>query len=113
MDIIKEISSVLSLIISLATVITMIYGFKKFLTKPRDTLAERVAALETKQKDTENRLEKGNERFHEQDDTNELLFRSIFALISFEVQYCMTEGKPLSDDLKKANSDLHDYLARK
>ena len=46
-------------------------------------------------------------------DTNEVLIRSVFALLEFEVHYCETEQKPISKNLERAKDDLHDYLASK
>lgn len=91
----------------------MIYGFGKFLAKPHDTLEERVAVLESKQRENERQSSKLGERCEEQDDTNEVLIRSTLALIEFEIQYCLTEKKPMSSDLEQAKADLHRYLAKK
>ncbi len=113
MEIITIILTFLSLIISLSTVCSMIYAFSKFLSKPHDTLEQRVIMLEVKQKELEREKEKLRERCHEQDETNEVLTRSTLALIEFEIQYCLTEKKPMSKDLEKAKEDLHHYLAKK
>lgn len=105
--------TVLQSLITFGTFCTMVYTFKKFLDKPRDTLEERVAVLESKQKDTEERLERGNKRFDAQDDTNEVILHSVLALIEYEIQYCLTEGKPISTDLDKVKNDLHTFLTRR
>ena len=113
MEKLQIVLTVLSLIISLGTVCTLVYGFTKFLAKPRESLEERVAVLESKQKDLERDKEKLNIRCKEQDDTNSVLIHSVMALIEFEIQYCLTENKTLSKDLEKAREDLHSYLAKK
>ena len=89
------------------------YGFYKFMNRPHDTLEERVNLHELEIKEIKQSLLQGNDRFREQEDTNEVLIRSVFALIEFEVHYCETEQKPISKNLEKAKDDLHDYLARK
>ena len=61
----------------------------------------------------EKSLHEGNDNFREQAETNEVLIRSTFALLEFEVHYCETEHKPISKNLEKAKDDLHDYLAKK
>ena len=48
-----------------------------------------------------------------QEKTNEVLIRSVFALLEFEVHYCETEQKPITKNLERAKDDLHDYLAQK
>lgn len=105
--------TVSSLFISLCTAGTLVYGFGKFLAKPHDTLEQRVSLLERHNQEFIRMLEKINRENHEQDDTNEVLIHSVMALIEFEIQYCITEKKPISHDLEQAKSDLHRYLAKK
>ena len=113
MEVIQIILTILSLVISLCTVCTLIYGFGKFLAKPHDTLEQRVTVLEVKMKELERGKDKLDIRCKEQDDTNGVLIHSVMALIEFEIQYCLTEKKPMSKDLEKAREDLHNYLASK
>ena len=101
------------LILTLFNIAIILYGFYIFLTKPRITLEKRVQALEVKLAEAEKSLLQGNDRFRSQDETLEVLIRSTLALIEFEVQYCITENKPISDDLKKVKEDLHIYLSHK
>lgn len=117
---ISEIKDILSIIISFATIITLSYTLYKFSRKPHDTLEERHDALEKRVdehdvilKRHEESMHLGNDRFREQEDTNEVLIRSVFALLEFEVHYCETEQKPISKNLERAKDDLHDYLASK
>lgn len=113
MEMLQTVLTVLSLIISLGTVCTLVYGFGKFLSKPHDTLQERVAVLEAKQRDFERNGENLIIRCKEQDETNSVLIHSVMALIEFEIQYCLTENKTLSKGLEKAKEDLNNYLAQK
>lgn len=110
MDVIIKIAQ---LVLTLFNIIIILYGFYIFLTKPRTTLEKRVQALEIKLAEVEKSLLKGNDHFRSQDETLEVLIRSTLALIEFEVQYCITENKPISDDLKKVKEDLHIYLSHK
>jgi len=110
MDVILKIAQ---LVLTLFNIIIILYGFYIFLTKPRTTLEKRVQALEIKMAEVEKSLLKGNDHFRSQDETLEVLIRSTLALIEFEVQYCITENKPISDDLKKVKEDLHIYLSHK
>lgn len=101
------------LILASLNIIIIIYGFYIFLTKPRNTLEKRVQALEVKLAEVEKSLLQGNDRFRSQDEALEVLIRSTLALIEFEVQYCLTENKQISDDLKKVKEDLHIFLSHK
>lgn len=104
---------ILQLILAFANVCVIGYGFYKFLSTPRDNLETRVSTLEFECKEFKKSLLQGNDRFREQDSTNEVLIRSTLALIEFEMQYCLIEHKEMTDDLKQAKKDLKDYLAQK
>ena len=91
----------------------MIYGFKKFLDKPRNDLETRVQEVEIKIKEIEYSLKQGNDKFREQEVTNQVVLHSILALIEFEIQYCLTEHKNVSPELQKAKDDLHNYLSNR
>lgn len=110
----------LQIILSGFNICILLYAFVRFLGRPHDTLeekhnalAKRVNALDVKIDEINKSLHEGNDRFREQDETNEVLIRSTFALLEFEVHYCETEHKPISRNLEKAKDDLHDYLAKK
>ena len=105
--------TIMQFILTFGNLCIMMYALKTFLNKPHDTLEERVAVLEAKQDEVERRLHQGNKRFDEQDDTNEVILNSVLALIEFEIQYCLTEGKPISPDLDKAKNSLHKFLSRR
>ena len=113
MDYLSLILKLFQIILTIFNIIIILYGFYIFLTKPRTTLEKRVQALEVKMAEAEKSLLQGNDRFRSQDETLEVLIRSTLALIEFEVQYCITENKPISDDLKKVKEDLHIYLSHK
>lgn len=101
------------LILTTINIIVMAYAFLKFLKKPRDTIEQRLGVLEVEVKEIKVSLLQGNDRFREQDDTNEVLIHSVLALIEFEIQYCLTEHKDLSRDLERAKEDLHNYLSKR
>lgn len=111
---------ILQTILAICNIAILGYGFYKFLNKPHDSLEakheelkKRVDAHDVEIGDVKNALRQGNDRFREQEDTNEVLIRSVFALLEFEVHYCETEQKPISKNLERAKDDLHDYLAKK
>ena len=116
----NQFSDVLKVLLQVAQVVALIYAGYKFTRKPHDTLEEKHEALK-KQIDVntyeieeiKRSLLQGNDRFREQENTNEVLIRSVFALLEFEVHYCETEQKPISKNLERAKDDLHDYLAKR
>ena len=110
---INPISDVLKVILQIAQVVALLYAGYKFTRKPHDTLESRVTALEEKNKDMELSLLKKDERIRELDEANGVIMRSVLALIEFEIQYCLTENKPMSKGLEKAKESLDDYFAKK
>lgn len=105
--------TILQLILAAGNLVIMIYALSKFLAKPHDSLSQRVTVLEVKVNEHDLALKKGNDRFKEQDSANEVLLTSLLALIEFEIQYLLTEDKPISRDLEKAKDKLHAYLAKR
>ena len=110
---VSEFLPILQTLLAIGNLAIMLYALSKFLTKPHDTLEQRVIALEVKVKDHDQALHQGNDRFRDQDTTNETLINSTLALIEFEMQYCLTEKKPMSDGLKDASDKLHKFLAKR
>lgn len=104
---------VLQIILAFFNICVLGYAFLKFLNKPHDTLEERVNAHDVEIREIKASLLQGNDRFRDQEDTNEVLIRSVLALIEFEISYCLTEHKEMSKDLERAKDDLHSYLSKK
>ncbi len=86
---------------------------KKNAAEPFNNLKCRVDAHDVEISDIKQALKQSNDRFREQEDTNEVLIHTAFAILEFEVHYCETEHKPISKNLEKAKDNLHEYLARK
>ncbi len=108
------------LLVAVFTLCGMLYAFKTFLSKPKDSMIKRIIELEVEVKELKNSLHQGNDkfrkqddRFRKQDDTNEVLLYSILALIDFEMQYCLTEKVAMSDDLKNAKEDIQKFLSKR
>lgn len=110
---VQTILPILQMILAFGNICVLGYALIKFLNKPHDSLEDRINEHDIKIKAIEASLLQGNDRFREQEDTNEVLIRSVFALLEFEVHYCETEQKPISKNLERAKDDLHDYLAKK
>lgn len=120
---IQNILPYLQAVLTFANICVMGYVFIKFLGKPHDTLEERVEALEDKiekldaeldvrQRDIENQLRQGNDKFRSHEKILEVLLTCTLALINFEVHYCETEHKDISEDLEGARKELNKCLAK-
>ena len=110
---VQTVLPVLQLILAFMNICVLLYALMRFLNRPHASLEDRVNALDVEIREIKESLKQGNDRFREQENTNEILTRCTFALLEFEVHYCETEHKPISKNLEKAKDDLHDYLARK
>lgn len=110
------IAFVIGLLGAILTVLNIIDKASALKTKsetPFKTLTDKVEEHEVRLNKVESSLYLGNDRFREQENTNEVLLRSLLALIEFEIQYCLTENKPISKDLEKAKDDLHSFLSKR
>jgi hypothetical protein len=101
------------LVLTFGNICVLAYALYKFLNRPHDTLEDRVNAHEVEINDIKKSLLQGNDRFREQDDTNEVLLHSVLALIEFEIQFCLVEHKEMSAGLTKAKEDLNNYLSKR
>lgn len=108
---IQQILSILQLFLTSANILILIYAFLKFINRPHDTLEGRISAAEVEIKDIKQSLRLGNDKFSTQEKTNEVLIRSTFALIEFEIQYCLTEHKEMSKGLEDAKENLNRFLS--
>lgn len=104
---------IMQIILAFANICIISYGFYKFLARPHDSLEERVSKLEKRVDKIEDEHSEDNELQQKQLETNEVIQKSLLALIEFEIQYCTAEGKGISPELQKARDELHNYLARK
>lgn len=109
---IKTMLTILQIIVAAANICIMAFAFFKFLDKPHSSMDKRVTTLEIKVREIEDSMRQGNDRFREQSITNEVIQRSLMALVEFEIQYCVARGIEISDELKKAKEELHNYLTR-
>lgn len=96
----------MQMILAFCNICIIGYGFYKFLNTPRDSMEQRITALEVEVKNLKSSQENDQ-------DTLKVLTRSTLALIEFEMQYCMTENKDMSDSLKAAKRDLEEFLSQR
>lgn len=96
----------MQMILAFCNICVIGYGFYKFLNTPRDSMEQRITTLEVEVKNLKSSQENDQ-------DTLKVLTRSTLALIEFEMQYCMTENKDMSDSLKAAKRDLEEFLSQR
>lgn len=111
MNTVEAMQQGLQMLLNIFNIAALLYAFRLFLRKPRDTIETRIVELEVKVKEIDQSLHQGNDRFKAQENTNEIILHSILALIEFEIQYCLVENKPMSEELKKARADLNSFLS--
>lgn len=112
-QIIAFIVGFLGAILTVLNIIDKATTLKTKNNAPFEILSKKVDEHEIRLNKMESSLYLGNDRFREQEQTNEVLLRSLLALIEFEISYLLQEGKPISKDLEKAKDDLHDFLSRR
>lgn len=110
---IKDILPILQVILTSGNICILAYALFNFLKKPQNSLEQRVSVAEIKIKEIEASLLQGNDRFREQDSTNEVMQSCMLALIDFELAYCIHTSYEDTDDLMKAKTELRKHLSRK
>ena len=106
----------------MANIIAILFAAYKFTKKPQESMSERLNALEEKvdkletevdlrQKDFEQQLRQGNDKFRSINKILEVLLTCTLALINFEVHYCESEHKDISEDLEDARKVLNKVLS--
>lgn len=112
-QIIAFIIGLLGAILTILNIIDKYIALKDKSDTPFKALSGKVEEHDVRISKIESSLFLGNDRFREQEATNEVLLRSILALVEYEIQYCLTENKPISKDLEKAKDDLHAFLSKR
>lgn len=100
-------------VLAIGNICIMLYALKTFISKPHLSLEEKVNEHEVKIKDIEKSLLQGNDRFRDQEATNEVMQSCMLALIDFELSYCIHTSYEDTEDLTKARDVLRRHLARK
>ena len=112
-QIVAFVIGILGAILTVLNIIDKYTGLRDKNETPFKTLSSKVDEHEIRINKVESSLYHGNDRFREQENTNEVLLKSLLALIEFEIQYCITENKPISKDLERAKDDLHAFLSKR
>lgn len=120
---INNLTQYMDVILKFANIVVIAYASYKFLKKPQDTLSDKVIELEDKveklqtefdirQREIEQQLRQGNDKFRSHENILEVLLTCTLALINFEVHYCESEHKDISQDLADARKELNKCLSK-
>lgn len=109
---ITPVLQIAQLLLACFNLAVLIYAFFKFINKPRNDLETRVVALELEVAEQKKSLLQGNDRFRDQEDTNEVMQLCMLALIDFELAFCTSQNYKNTEDLEKAKNALRNHLAK-
>ena len=73
MEYVKTIIDIMQAFLIFCNVCIMLYVFKGFVSKPHNSLEQEVTEIKVKVKDIEDSLKQGNDKFREQNETNETM----------------------------------------
>lgn len=104
---------IVQLMLGFGNLAIMVFALTKFIAKPHDTLNERIKVLEVEVSEIKASIKQDDNRFKQLYSTNEVIIKSLLALIEFEIQYCLTENKQPTKDLEHAKEELHAFLSRR
>lgn len=104
---ITAVTTILQLIISGATVITLVYTLTRFLKAPEQTQNDRLTACEADIRTIKDRLRDGNSHFASLDGGTTVTQQCILAMMDAQIS-----GDNI-DELKKQRANLYAYLSQK
>lgn len=114
---IQNLSDWMGLFLQFANICVILWAFRKFLSKPHDTMDERqkliekrVDSQELKILEIEKSLLQGNDKFREQARTNNAFQSVMLSFVNFEIAYCMHTDYKFTDELLKAKNTLENYI---
>ncbi len=112
-QVVAFIIGLLGAILTVLNIIDKSASLKALKETPFKTLAGKVEQHEDRIGKIESSLFLDNDRFREQDETNEVMQICMLALIDFELSYCSHTNYEYTEDLIKAKDALRKHLASK
>lgn len=104
---VTAITAILQLIISGATVVTLIYTFGKFLRAPEQTQNDRLNSLEKRVDKISERLEDGDKHFQYLDEGSTITQQCILAMMDAQIS-----GDNI-EELKEKRNKMQEYLTKR
>ena len=102
---VNQLITVMQMFISLATICTLIYTFTKFVSKPTDTMKDRIDKLESWESEVDRRLDHGSTHFEALDESARITQQSLLAIMD-----SLINGDNKEEPLKARNR-LYEYLS--
>ncbi|QHJ73758.1 hypothetical protein [Butyrivibrio virus Ceridwen] len=102
---VNQIITIMQMIISLATICTLGYTFKKFVSKPTESMKERIEKLEKWSAEVDRRLDRGEDHFGVLDESARVTQQSLLAIMDTLIN---GDNK---EELLKARNRLYEYLS--
>ena len=112
-QIVAFVIGLLGAILTILNIIDKYIALKDKSDTPFKSLSSKVEEHDIRIGKIESSLFLGNDRFREQDNMNEIILQSLIALIEYEIQFCITEDKPITKELEKAKDNLHTFLSKR
>lgn len=107
----------LQTLLAIGNLCIMLWGFKMFLSKPRNTLEDqhkelekRVDIHEVKLKEIEKSLDNSHQKHREQEKTNKSFQSVMLSFVNFEIAYCLHTDYKHTEELLKAKDTLEAYI---
>lgn len=110
---VQTILPILQTLLAFFNICIILFGFYKFLGKPRDTLEKRVSKLETRVDEHDRKIKSSDDDVQEIKEASKVMQTCTLALIDFELSYCTNTNYEHTEDLFKAKDTLRGYLERK
>lgn len=114
---IQQIKDFLQIALWIANLVLLSYGGYRFLNKPHDALEDRIETLENKireleikQKEHDDSLKIGNDRFRKQKRSNAAFKTIMLSFVDFEIAFCQETKYANIKDLLLAKEKLQRYL---
>lgn len=102
--------AIVGLVLTILNIYDKVTNIKKAADAPLKALEDRVTALESKSKEHDDSLHKGNDQFRQQAEYNKMFMQVQLAFIDFELAFCQHTNYADTEDLKKAKRIVNEAM---
>lgn len=102
--------AIIGVVLTLLNIIDKIINLKKNADAPIKELEKRIDYLEGKQKENEEKFQKGNDQFRRLYEFSKVFMQVNLAFIDFETAFCQHTNYTDTTDLEKARKTLQESL---
>lgn len=100
------------LILTVLNIVDKVASMRKSANEPHRLMEERIKVLEIKVDEHTRLLQKANDAFQEQRETNQVIQQCMLALLDFELSFCMHTDYPHTEDLEEAKKIIRQHLGK-